>query len=284
MIYAGTISMDVRIEVCAKSQSEANRLILDKLAGISENFTSLSMRLSKIERRGTRDSQIEAEVQEDNARAIEPSPIPKPLPDAPETAPNKDFELKAPTISNSKLAGYKTFSKFLSQFQFEQGLNDKDLGELLGVSGVCVRNWMDGKSNVRVTLRPEIAKKIQELSGNEYKANDIVALMDRGGVDQVIDLESRNKDIWTILMYYGYPNQRLKAMEELSELLLALARIGILSKRGSEPYANLVEEMADVEVMMAQMRMHYDIDTEEVSRIANEKIDRTLKRMMEDRL
>ena len=88
----------------------------------------------------------------------------------------------------------------------------------------------------------------------------------------MIDLESRNKDIWTILMYYGYPNQRLKAMEELSELLLALARIRILSKRGSEPYANLVEEMADVEVMMAQMRMHYDIDTEEVSRIANEKI------------
>ena len=98
----------------------------------------------------------------------------------------------------------------------------------------------------------------------------------------MISLESRERDIWTILRHYGSSLQRLKAMEELSELLLALARIGLNEERESERYANLMEEMADVEVMMAQMRMVFDIDAEEISRIANKKIDRTLKRIQED--
>ena len=173
MIYAGTISMDVRIEVCAKSQSEYNRLILDKLAGISENFTSLSMRLSKIERRGPRDSQIEAEAQEDNARAIVPSSIPIPLPSDPETAPNKDFQLKAPTILNSKLAEYKTFSKFLSQFQFENGLSQKEMGDLLGTSGQSVGQWMHG-CVPSSSKRQHIADTIHSISS--YRTDDIMAL------------------------------------------------------------------------------------------------------------
>ena len=98
----------------------------------------------------------------------------------------------------------------------------------------------------------------------------------------MISLGSRERDIWTILRHYGSSLQRLKAMEELSELLLALARISLNEERGSERHANLMEEMADVEVMMAQMRMVFDIDAEEISRIANKKIDRTLKRIQED--
>ena len=98
----------------------------------------------------------------------------------------------------------------------------------------------------------------------------------------MISLESRERDIWTILRHYGSSLQRLKAIEELSELLLALARISLNEERESEHYANLIEEMADVEVMMAQMRMVFDIDAEEISRIANKKIDRTLKRIQED--
>ena len=98
----------------------------------------------------------------------------------------------------------------------------------------------------------------------------------------MIDLEARDRDIWTILRHYGSSAQRLKAIEELSELLLALARISLNEERESERYVNLIEEMADVEVMMAQMRMVFDIDAEEISRIANKKIDRTLKRIQED--
>ena len=98
----------------------------------------------------------------------------------------------------------------------------------------------------------------------------------------MISLESRERDIWTILRHYGSSAQRLKAMEELSELLTALARISLNEEWGSERYANLMEEMADVEVMMAQMRMVFDIDAEEISRIADKKIDRTLRRIAEE--
>lgn len=52
------------------------------------------------------------------------------------------------------------------------------------------------------------------------------------------------------LAKYGPMNQRLKAIEELSEFIRALARNEI---------PNIIEEMADVRIMLAQMEISYNM-------------------------
>lgn len=78
----------------------------------------------------------------------------------------------------------------------------------------------------------------------------------------------------TILFYYGVEAQRIKAMEELSELISALAR----HANGSGSKIQVIEEIADVMIMCEQMSTYYTTDSELQSMI-NMKLERTLKRI-----
>lgn len=57
---------------------------------------------------------------------------------------------------------------------------------------------------------------------------------------------------------YGEFFQQLKAVEELAELQRALARD--IAGDGEDAVRNVCEEIADVEIMLAQLRMIYDAD------------------------
>lgn len=75
--------------------------------------------------------------------------------------------------------------------------------------------------------------------------------------------------IKTIARYYGVQHQTRKAIEELGELIVALAR---------DDRDNIVEEIADVMVMLMQLEILLDCD-EEVFDIIDEKVERQLTRI-----
>jgi NTP pyrophosphatase (non-canonical NTP hydrolase) len=58
-----------------------------------------------------------------------------------------------------------------------------------------------------------------------------------------------------ILNHYGQESQILKTIEELGELTTALSR----SLNGREDIDNIAEEIADVEIMLEQMKRCYKI-------------------------
>lgn len=81
------------------------------------------------------------------------------------------------------------------------------------------------------------------------------------------------------LKKYGIEHQTLMLCEECGELIQAAnktLRYGIDSTR-----AQLTEEMADVLVMVEQIRMYYGIDWMELNRMYCEKVERLEKRMEE---
>lgn len=71
-----------------------------------------------------------------------------------------------------------------------------------------------------------------------------------------------NRILTTALHGYGFDKQRLKCIEEMSELIKELCKDGAGDGR---PF-HIAEEIADVEILLAQMKKHFGIkrDTEAI--------------------
>lgn len=78
------------------------------------------------------------------------------------------------------------------------------------------------------------------------------------------------------LEHYGKSTQIVKCMEECGELIRALGKH--LCNEGS--YENVVEELADVDIMLSQMR--YIFGHTEVDRVRTQKLARLKRRMEEE--
>lgn len=79
-----------------------------------------------------------------------------------------------------------------------------------------------------------------------------------------------NKDLKYIADHYGLEHQQGKCMEELGELIEA---IDSLDERA------IIEEVADVEIMLSQIKYLRDIPDEQVDVIKKYKIQRQLQRI-----
>lgn len=94
-----------------------------------------------------------------------------------------------------------------------------------------------------------------------------------------------NEAIRKIADHYGLNAQLNVATEELAELIQAIARFRHVNERDMLELArrkNLVaEEIADVEVMLAQIKYLMKID-ERVEAVAKYEIERQLKRMKKE--
>ncbi len=85
-----------------------------------------------------------------------------------------------------------------------------------------------------------------------------------------------------IVEYFGVA-QMTVCIEELSELIQALSKYQRLF--GGQPprkdkdtiRADIIEEIADVEIMLEQVREFLKIEPEEVSEIIDKKLDRTIR-------
>lgn len=80
-----------------------------------------------------------------------------------------------------------------------------------------------------------------------------------------------------IIAHYGITEQSRRAIEELNELAVAINKI----HRDHSKFAmyNLKQEIADVEIMIAQLKIMYGISMDEISEIKNKKINRVMERI-----
>lgn len=84
---------------------------------------------------------------------------------------------------------------------------------------------------------------------------------------------NQSENIKRIADHYGKDNQAIKTIEELSELIQAIAKGFTFEYRD-----HIIEEIADVEIMLEQMKYLMGIK-EDVDIVKKNKIERTLKRM-----
>lgn len=101
------------------------------------------------------------------------------------------------------------------------------------------------------------------------------------------DVKMEDK-IKKIINFYGIESQARQTMEECGELIQALnkyLRISNKDKLAAEKTAvimNIAEEIADVQIMIYQVKEYFQFE-KEVAEIIKSKIDRTIERMNENK-
>lgn len=80
---------------------------------------------------------------------------------------------------------------------------------------------------------------------------------------------------------YGKEPQCRQLMEECAELIQAVNKMLRYEDRPAEPeyYANLIEEIADVEIMLYQLKVMFNIDDDQVFAFKVEKTKREQERL-----
>lgn len=81
----------------------------------------------------------------------------------------------------------------------------------------------------------------------------------------------QNKTIHRVISTFGGRNQTMQTIEELMELQHALFEN---VHRGTDNRQNIVEEVADVEIMLAQIKQIYGIKQDEISKVQDYKLRR----------
>lgn len=84
---------------------------------------------------------------------------------------------------------------------------------------------------------------------------------------------------YNILNHYGREKQKIQAAQELNELQALLLRRQDQIANYNEFVDNLIDEMADVTIMIEQLRQCYEIGNNEIHDRINQKLNRQLERM-----
>lgn len=79
-----------------------------------------------------------------------------------------------------------------------------------------------------------------------------------------------------ILDFYGHNLQKMQAVEEMAELSVELIKNANRNKSNEEA---IKDEIADVSLMLYQLKMIYNITDEEIEKVIDRKIDRQLERI-----
>lgn len=86
-----------------------------------------------------------------------------------------------------------------------------------------------------------------------------------------------NEILMQAIATYGENEQSRVAMEELAELIRAINKYH--RAKTDEHRQNLIEEMADVYIMLHQLSIMYDIDSEDVTHMIEKKVWRMRERL-----
>ena len=86
-----------------------------------------------------------------------------------------------------------------------------------------------------------------------------------------------NKQLQKIADHYGKDAQAVQCAEELCELSCAILQYR--KRKGRKELAKVMEEMADVENMLPQMKYLYGIGSDFIEELRQEKVDRQLLRI-----
>lgn len=129
----------------------------------------------------------------------------------------------------------------------------------------CELGYID--ESVKLDLLPYIRKKIQEEDGREgyMFVNEFVGW--RKTVQIPLDSELV---IQEAIKRFGEDKQKVVAMEEMSELIKAISK----DIRGQGDRNNLIEEIADVYIMLEQLKEMYGFTNRELRLNINTKVER----------
>lgn len=86
---------------------------------------------------------------------------------------------------------------------------------------------------------------------------------------------------------WGSEIQKIIFFEEIGELMKAISkyeRTVFFEKDAAEPKLKIIEEIADVEIMLAQLKIIYSIDNFFFKTVKDEKIERLKSRIEEEKL
>ena len=85
-------------------------------------------------------------------------------------------------------------------------------------------------------------------------------------------LISQKEQLQEIIDHYGEDHQKDKALEEMAELQKEILK----EKDGKGDIRHIIEELADVNVVLQQIQLVYGITDEQIEQVVQEKIERTL--------
>ncbi len=112
------------------------------------------------------------------------------------------------------------------------------------------------------------------------KNKELMELLDKVNMDDAIfSITNAMK----IAEHYGWVTQSIKAIEEMSELTKALTKIILLGESKEDIPQKLIddlkEELADVGLMLIQIRYLFNLKALEIDQFSAEKVKRTLERI-----
>ena len=85
-----------------------------------------------------------------------------------------------------------------------------------------------------------------------------------------------NEQLYLELIHRYKEKQIIVAIEELSELQKELCKY-LRDKYNEE---NLIEEIADVEIVLEQIKLYFNLDQNDIDKIKEQKIERTKERLL----
>ena len=170
-----------------------------------------------------------------------------------------------------------TVGSNIKRIREEKGMTQKELADKCNIIYQTIGKYE------RTILNPkyETLRKIAKALGVSYNLliepyNDSTFVCDK--LDESIMLKHTfNQSI----IKYGKEAQCRQAMEELAELIQAVNKMLRYADRPAEPeyYANLIEEIADVEIMLYQLKVMFNIDDDQVFAFKVEKAKREQERL-----
>jgi len=98
----------------------------------------------------------------------------------------------------------------------------------------------------------------------------------------VITKINRTLDITYIAEYHGYDKQTIKAIEEYSELIQAIAKFR--TRESEEFKQNIAEEIADSYIMTAQLVYLLDINADDIEDMIDAKLKRERTRIKNEKI
>lgn len=91
-------------------------------------------------------------------------------------------------------------------------------------------------------------------------------------------MADRESKLLFLINHYGTLNQKLIAIEEMAELQKAIVKH--IRQESEENMNAVIEEIADVQVMLEQLKMIFSC-RRKIDEIMDAKIDRQIKRVMD---
>lgn len=91
-------------------------------------------------------------------------------------------------------------------------------------------------------------------------------------------MADRESKLLFLINHYGTLNQKLIAIEEMAELQKAIVKH--IRQESEENTNAVIEEIADVQVMLEQLKMIFSCKSK-IDEIMDAKIDRQIKRVMD---